>query len=213
MSRKILLLHGYQQNAEIFRTETSTVQKIIGETFKTETKLEYVEAPFDAGETMSGMRIRSWWDMKAIDEFDRTHATLRYVAEILEKNGPFDGFIGFSQGGALAAIVAGLLERPPADRPAFFNTTHPPIHFIVSYSGYREHHQALQPYYENKISTPILHFINSDDPIVTEDRCVRLIERCTDTDGRIVSYSSPFHRIPSSKMARKALKSFLSEVS
>lgn len=211
MSRTLLLLHGYQQNVDIFKTETTPVEKVIYETFTTQTRIIYIEAPFHAGETMSGIATRSWWDPSALENVDRIDDTLRHMAKILEQYGPFDGIVGFSQGGALAAIMAGLLERSVKNRPFSFNTTHPRVAFVVSYSGYREHHNVLQNFYEHKIQTPILHFINPDDPIVSEDRCIRLTERCADIDGRVVSYTSPFHRVPTSKQTRLALKRFLSE--
>lgn len=49
-------------------------------------------------------------------------ASLSLIADVIKTAGPFDGVIGFSQGAALAAMLASLLEGPARKR-AFDTTT------------------------------------------------------------------------------------------
>lgn len=94
-------------------------------------------------------------------------ASLSLIADVIKTAGPFDGVIGFSQGAALAAMLASLLEGPARKRafdttagggmgyPACFLTAaatatgddggergggcmiQPPLKFAVCYSGFR----------------------------------------------------------------------------
>lgn len=48
-------------------------------------------------------------------------ASLSLIADVIKTAGPFDGVIGFSQGAALAAMLASLLEGP--ERKRAFDTT------------------------------------------------------------------------------------------
>lgn len=139
--------------------------------------------------------------------------TFRYLSNVLDKEGPFDGIVGFSQGGSVGSLIAALLERPKPIRPSNFTTSHGPLQLVVSYSGYHEDDERLQKYYAQKIKTPILHFISSTDPVMAEERCFRLVRRCEDPDDRVIVYTgSGFHRVPMTKMTAQALSRFLTEV-
>jgi hypothetical protein len=64
-------------------------------------------------------RVR-WPKLKCAIGFNET---LEYLHDYLIREGPFDGVMGFSQGGCMAAILAALLEKPgysshfPAEPP------------------------------------------------------------------------------------------------
>lgn len=68
--------------------------------------------------------------------------TLHYLRKVLIEQGPFDGVLGFSQGGALGGYLTALLERPTLD-PIFSapatsseeNWPHPPFKFAILVSG------------------------------------------------------------------------------
>ena len=69
-------------------------------------------------------------------------------------NGPFVGILGFSQGAAVAAAIASMLERKQTLFPPI---EHPPVHFFVSVSGFRMRFEKYNQFYP--ISTPSLHVI------------------------------------------------------
>jgi hypothetical protein len=157
-----------------------------------------------------------WWVRKGDAEpyiYEGMELGLAKVAEVLKSQGPFDGVIGFSQGAALAGLVASLLE--PGRKEAFdalhasgkgkgmafpssfeeegsgyvTEAIHPPVKFAVSYSGFSAAGAAIgnwemyQAFYEPKIRTKMLHFIGQVDTLVSEERSLRLVESCAEGRG------------------------------
>ncbi|KAI1176524.1 serine hydrolase FSH [Nemania sp. FL0916] len=208
---KLLCLHGYQQSAAIMQSETSFLKSIIEGSIGEEVQLFYAQGPFPSSVPAASLGpTYAWWpsDPAATDI-----ATFSYLSQTLDAEGPFDGIVGFSQGGSVGSLTAALLERPRSLRPANFTTKHAPLQFVISYSGYHEDDMRLQQYYAQKIRTPILHFISSTDPVMAEERCFRLVRRCEDSDDRVVVYAgSGFHRVPATKMTSQSLSRFLTEV-
>jgi predicted esterase len=99
---------------------------------------------------MTKMTIR--WTRKDVLVFDRVPC----------------GVLGFSQGAALAGMLAASLEPSRAWGTAGLATTHEPLAFAVCYSGFRAPGERCHGFYEPPISTPILHFIGSLDTVVEE---------------------------------------------
>jgi len=161
------------------------------------------------------------------------------IAEMLVAEGPFDGVMGFSQGGAFAGLVASLLEpgRLEAFQKAEKNggmpfpasllkkgsdgkeeVIHPPMKFAVSYSGFGISTQPLYAaFYEPKIQTPLLHFLGSVDTVVSEERSMKLVHACASGQGvqggvaRVVTHPGG-HFVPASnKQYAGALIAFIRE--
>lgn len=151
---------------------------------------------------------------------------------MLKKEGPFDGVIGFSQGGAMAGMLASVLE--PDRRQAFEalyskggmsypssfeadtgyieNTIHPPFKFAVSYSGFAARGRDLyKAFYEPKITTPMLHFIGTLDTVVEEARSLALVAACQESEGRVV-YHPGGHFLTTQKTYVAALVGFMKDV-
>lgn len=108
------------------------------------------------------------------------------LAEILKRDGPFDGVIAFSQGTILAAILASLLEgqtRVDAFHRAsqisphimpypdtFINLRHPPFKFGILYAGRVGTTRYSDWLYEDPlIDTPFCHFVGKWDPMVDHE--------------------------------------------
>jgi hypothetical protein len=66
------------------------------------------------------------------------------------------GIIGFSQGAAVAAVIASMLERKQTLLPVI---KHPPVKFFVSVSGFRMRFDQYNQFYP--INTPSLHVIGT----------------------------------------------------
>ncbi|KAI1116349.1 serine hydrolase FSH [Nemania sp. NC0429] len=207
---KFLCLHGYQQSAAMMQSETSHLKPIFDQSLGEDVEFHYISAPFSSVPTATNAPTYAWWPMDAnVTDIE----TFRYLSNVLDAEGPFDGIVGFSQGGSVGSLIAALLERPKSVRPSNFTTSHGPLQLVVSYSGYHEDDERLQKYYAQKIKTPILHFISSTDPVMAEERCFRLVKRCEDPDDKVIVYTgSGFHRVPSTKMTAQALTRFLTEV-
>lgn len=238
---KILMLHGFTQSGPLFRAKTRALEKNLQKAFPS-IQLHYPTAPIRISKadipTFDGSKPTTedtngadedpdawgWWRRKGDAEpfiYEGIETGLARIAGVLKSEGPFDGVIGFSQGGAAAGMVASLLEpgRSEAFRTAetrggmrypesFLDNTgfieelvHPPLKFAVSYSGFGASANALyQAFYEPKIRTPMLHFLGSVDTVVEEKRSLRLVDACVDgrREGRVI-YHPGGHFLPSSQ--------------
>ena len=242
---KILMIHGFTQTGRLFEIKTKAVKKALekaippapkpghlkqypgGLEFHYPTapiKLEASSIPGYDGD-QEDPEAYGWWRRKGEGEpfhYEGIETGLGKIAEILQNDGPFQGVIGFSQGGAAAGMVASLLE--PERREAFEaaqknggmgypdaftnglgQTMHPPLKFAVSYSGFGAATNPLyKAFYQPKIRTPMLHYLGTVDTVVSEERSLRLVEACVDgqgADGGVprVIYHPGGHFLPSSQ--------------
>ncbi|ORY19736.1 dihydrofolate reductase [Clohesyomyces aquaticus] len=251
---KVLMLHGFTQSGPLFHAKTRALEKNLQKAFPAGISLHYptapirlspTDAPFLADTTAKASNdggeeqetdAWAWWRRKGDKEpytYEGMEQGLASVAELLKTEGPFDGVVGFSQGGACAAMVASLLEpgrregfeamypsggmRYPesfeADTGYVESTVHPPLKFAVSYSGFAARGTDLyKGFYEPKIKTPMLHFLGSLDTIVEEARSLALVNACENSEGRAV-YHPGGHFLPSSQKAYvSALIGFIKDV-
>ena len=111
------------------------------------------------------------------------------VATAVREAGGIDGVVGFSQGGAVAALVAAAMEeprrRPPEAEAEWVEDLRAsnggkPLGFAVVYSGFFAPVPELEWCYEPKIQTPTLHYLGSLDTVVEEKRSKGLVERCNE---------------------------------
>lgn len=131
--------------------------------------------------------------------------------------------IGFSQGGALAALVASALEADPArllPREYRFSdevdgTRHavcpnglvqPPLKFAIIYSGFLAIDNTCNIFFEPKIKTPTMHFLGQLDNVVDESRSRRLVAACLNPE---VVVHVGGHFVPSQRVNIDALAAFI----
>lgn len=262
---KILMLHGFTQTGPLFEIKTKALKKSLEKAFPSAPKpghlkqypggveLHYPTAPIrldsqdipgydvDGSSGKEAADAFGWWRRKGDGEpfvYVGMEEGLGTIARVLREEGPFDGVLGFSQGGAAAGMVASLLEsgrreafeaaqakggmRYPdsftEDSGFVEGTIQPPMKFAVSYSGFGASTNALyKAFYEPKISTPMLHFLGSVDTVVSEERSLRLVDACVDGRGKEggcdrVVYHPGGHFLPSSqKNYVAALVAFIKE--
>ena len=125
------MLHGYTQSGPLFHAKTRALEKNLHKAFPG-AQLVYPTAPikllgpdiptWDNSGSSSGPvaaaegeepDVWGWWRRKGDKEpftYEGMEIGFEKVAQVLKDDGPFDGVIGFSQGGALAGMVASLLE-------------------------------------------------------------------------------------------------------
>ena len=247
---KLLMLHGYTQSGPLFQSKTGALRKTLAKAFPAGITLSYPTAPLrlspadesflaDTAAAADGEELDAWawWRRKAAAPnstgpaytYDGLDVGLAHMAQVLRDEGPFDGVVGFSQGGACAGMLAAVLEPGRAEAfealrregkgvafPEAFagdEPVHPPLKFAVSYSGFAplgEH--PYRAFYEPKIKTPVLHFLGSLDAVVEEKRSLALAEACEVSEGRIV-YHPGGHFLPSTQKASvNALIGFIKEV-
>src|SRR5882672_4346473 len=119
----VLCLHGYHGNAEILRRQMAPLASSISEV-----EFVYVDAPSLAE------RDFGWWHSPARG-WDRSRA---WAVDLFATQPRFDGVFGFSQGGAMTGLLAGLREARlgDADSPIDFD-------FAIIVGGFKN--DAPQP--------------------------------------------------------------------
>ncbi|GJJ14043.1 hypothetical protein Clacol_008300 [Clathrus columnatus] len=148
---------------------------------------------------------RAWWRANA----DKTvceglERSLESLKEIL-KNDVYDGVLGFSQGAAMAGILAAILERPELYPPYIENGVpiHPKLQFFVPISGFCPRDPLLETILSPstpKLTTYSLHIMGNTDVVVLPERSLTLIESCDEAYTRIETHEgdwSPGVIIPS----------------
>ncbi|PYI01234.1 hypothetical protein BO78DRAFT_20569 [Aspergillus sclerotiicarbonarius CBS 121057] len=133
---RFLCLHGSGSSAQIFDTQLSVLQRALGPRY------EFVflqgEFPSEPGLGVEGMYPGPYYSLFDIPTKGRLVDAFALIDEYWESDGPFDGLIGFSQGGS---AVASYLLQPPTARKPFecalffsssvpFNPLSPPWSFI-----------------------------------------------------------------------------------
>ncbi|PBP24405.1 dihydrofolate reductase [Diplocarpon rosae] len=170
----------------------------------------------------------AWWKKSDAPDglYEGLEEGLETVRQTIEEAGGVDGVIGFSQGAALAGLVASLLEpgrasafpsspaAPSFQFPSSWTTLiaalpQPQLKFAVSYSGFYAPHAAYAPFYEPKIATRFLHVIGSLDSVVQEERSEGFVERCADREGVLHPGG---HFVPVGKDFAGVLVGFLRDV-
>ncbi|KAI1779212.1 serine hydrolase-domain-containing protein [Hypoxylon cercidicola] len=217
---KILMLHGYTQSGALFSSKTKALAKLLTKTLSPlslHPTLVFPTGPFrlrpsdipgydlsgDPAEGDEDEDSDTWaWYRKdeATGAYRGLEQGMEAVAAAVRDAGGVDGVCGFSQGGAMAALVASALEHPLRTPPAGGESPSSagetadwswveslraanggrPLKFCIVYSGYYAPLDALRWMYEPKIATPSLQFVGSLDTVVDETRTQGLIDRSQD---------------------------------
>lgn len=171
-------------------------------------------ATLDAEEQSEETTPRAWFtanhveqdDKRVLTTYNKIDETFAYLHDFLiRQEKPFDGVLGFSQGGCVAALLAALLEKPGL-HPNF--PAHPnlkPLKFAIFAGGFKAHDESLHHFYP--LSLPTLHVIGKNDVIVTEERSRTLVRECEDNR---VEYHEGGHFIPSKANWRNFFNEYIS---
>jgi predicted esterase len=235
---KLLMLHGYTQSGTLFHAKSRALIKHIQKAFPLhEVAAIYPTGPLrlrpseipgyepssESQPDTDEIEAYGWWRRSSIVDpplYTGIEDGFATVAETLKKEGPFDGVIGFSQGAAMAAMVAALLEGRSETFEHFTTVTengasgmpiptpfgdaefqHPPLKFALCYSGFRAPGPRYRAFFEPSITTPVLHVLGSLDAVVEEARSRALIEACSgepEKDGSVVWHPGG-HFLPSQR--------------
>ena len=222
---------GYTQSGPLFHAKTRALEKALLKAFPSST-LHYPTAPLALrpadipGYTPSGLdedpdkvEAFGWWQRReGAAVYSGIDRGLGRVAETIHSEGPFDGVIGFSQGGAVAAMVASLLEP---GRHQIFETNYAknhqkypypssfldrnrepiqrPLKFAIVYSGFAAPFELYSSFYEPEIKTPVLHVLGSLDTVVEEKRSRFLQDSCERSEERTAVHPGG-HFVPNQKI-------------
>lgn len=236
---KILMLHGYTQSGPLFRAKTKVLEKFLKKLYP-ELTLSYPTGPLrlrpedvpgyeSSGKTPGDLEAYGWWRRSNTadpPEYAGIDVCFNEIAKLIATEGPFDGVMGFSQGAALATMVASLLEQPSRQEafkraqessplaisyPASFeNLQQPPLKFLVSYCGFRAPGERYNGFYEDPtIQTPSCHVNGSLDTLVEESRWRTLMEACGGEGMTRLVIHPGGHFVPSGKQYLETVADFI----
>ncbi|KAJ3037361.1 hypothetical protein HK097_003530 [Rhizophlyctis rosea] len=206
---RILCLHGYTQNAKIFRGRTAVIAKDL----KDIAEFVYVSAPHklpDKEDITEAEKLkrdpndegpRAWYkteqDQQVYIGYDES---LAYLQRFYSENGPFDALLGFSQGATLSALLTSTLPTLSLPLPRF----------LLLSGGYLPSptptHSVLTP--TNKLTIPSLHVIGREDKWVLPERSEALLE-CFEERGREVHYHEGGHFLPTGAENRRKYREWV----
>jgi predicted esterase len=196
---RILCLHGYVQNGNMFAKKTSAIRKALDKMgFETvyltgPVKIEVSDLSFEVnnegGREIDNMR--SWWpNSESNPEHLTIDMALDEIIANIDQEGPFVGVLGFSQGAALAAILCQIIHT--------VHESQQPLKFGLFYSGFRSRLPAYAKYYERPISVPSIHVIGTLDTVVEEERTMKLYDAC-EPSKRVLLTHPGGHFVPNAK--------------
>lgn len=174
----------------------------------------------DAAVTAAIDQAYGWWRRAGESPpiYDGMAPTFDTLATTILTDGPFDGVIGFSQGGALAGMLAAALDGrafPPGLAPSSpFSSNpplQPPLRFCIVYSGFRGMDARCDPLFEPRIATLGLHFLGQLDGVVEESRSQALINSWDQDRLRVVVHPGG-HFLPSQRPWLDAAVGFVQDV-
>lgn len=144
---KVLCLPGYLQSGSTLARKSSGLRKILSK--KLNIQVDYLtpcheiksrhELSFPLGPTdeesdkvwtqivENGSNAR-WFDAQSANNYVGLDDAIKFIIDHIDKNGPYDGIIGFSQGAAMAAMITNCLQK--------FLPTHPPLKISLIVSGF-----------------------------------------------------------------------------
>ncbi len=165
---------------------------------------------------------RSWWPAdETKPDYYSLETSLLIINEAVEKQGPFEGVIGFSQGAGFAGLLCEYITNIQHSKPFYARGSNDesqkilikqdPFKFAIFYSGFRAKAEFLQFMYDKKIDTPTLHVLGSLDTVVSEERSLLLWDSCEESSRTMLRHPGG-HFVPNSKGQITTLLGWLQDV-
>ncbi|KAL5521376.1 hypothetical protein ACEPAG_9302 [Sanghuangporus baumii] len=225
--KKILALHGYSQNATIFYKKLGALRKYCGKGIEfvfvdaphilrpvdlegiNPTALGVAEAAVDSEPNPEELP-RGWWRTNPErTKYDGVAESVAVLRDVLAKN-RFDGVFGFSQGAAMAALIAAILEKPHLYPPFLIDgqAPHPPMTFCIVISGFKPIDPNWKQFFDPDYQTPTLHVFGLNDVVMTPERTRSLIE--VSANRRVASHTGG-HFVPANAPWKLFLREYIKD--
>ncbi|KAI5073140.1 hypothetical protein GOP47_0011153 [Adiantum capillus-veneris] len=157
---RVLCFHGFRTSAAIFEKQIRRWDSSILELLD----LTFLDGPYVASgksevEAIFPGPYFEWFQFnKDYSEFSNLEECKETISNYMLEHGPFDGLMGFSQGGVLAAAFAGLQQKGLALQ------LHPSLRFIILVAGTGfNNEQLMHECYSELVVCPSVHIIGDQD--------------------------------------------------
>ncbi|XP_023713089.1 esterase OVCA2 isoform X2 [Cryptotermes secundus] len=210
---RILCLHGYGQNGEVFRRKLGGVRKLL----KKNAELIFVTAPNkipppeEHSVTDENAQINdeyAWWFTTENRMFDAKKPSdiclgfensLALIEKTFEELGPFDGLLGFSQGAGFVGILCGMQQS---------NWLKYEFSFAILVGGFKSQCHPHLNYYLKASSIPSLHVYGENDKVISREMSELLLEQFSHVE---ISVHPGGHYVPATGPQKQSYISFLED--
>ncbi|KAL6771888.1 hypothetical protein ACKKBG_A28170 [Auxenochlorella protothecoides x Auxenochlorella symbiontica] len=170
MARKlrVLAFHSFRTSSRIFQEQMQRVgldkelEDLIEVTYINAPNRASGPIPEDVAPFFKGPYYE-WWNVSqdksgkwVIDDWE---PAMKEAAAAMREHGPFDGVMGFSQGGAMASLVVALQRS--GERFQEF----PRLKFILAFAGIKLRMKDLEYLYGSLHDVESCHIVGDRDPI------------------------------------------------
>ena len=167
---KILFLHGYAQNANIFNIRTKNLQKQLNKKFNNKFEYIFPDAPLileKEEQTVENEIIRGWLKFNKIDDFYSATSvkysglkeSIESIFKIGDDNKEIEVIISFSQGTVLLILII-ILSLYKTDKYNF-KEHFPNLKCLICVSGF------FRPFPENEEFQDLIdEVLNKDEKLV-----------------------------------------------
>lgn len=169
---RILCIHGYYNNAEVMKYQTN----FYAHAFHNFVEFEYINGIYEVEKVYDDRIAKNfsgpfyaWGNFD--NENERMHGAIEstnYVIDFINKNGPYDGILAFSQG----SLIARMLMKNKELR-SYCKQLDYPINFGILVAAPSYYH--LNPFEENpddyeilhtKYEQPMFYLYGKNDPLI-----------------------------------------------
>jgi hypothetical protein len=182
---RVLCLHGYHGTGAILRRQMAPLAGAL----PADIEFVYVDAPSLAAGGFG------WWH----EGFSGWEQTRDWITGQLSAGPRVDGLFGFSQGAALAGLLAALRENPQAPRGLDFG-------FVIMVGGFTSFLSRHADLFPRPLTIPSVHVIGRSDGIVPRSDSLELADRFA---GPLVLEHSGGHVIPGDRTVAEPIARFL----
>ncbi|KAJ8074817.1 Family of serine hydrolases 3 [Marasmius tenuissimus] len=218
--KRVLVLHGYAQNAHIFSKRLAALRKQCKDVELVFLDAPHVLQPVDLfGDTPEALDSasdpnltpRGWWKFEdaAKTVVIGLEATLDLIRDTLHGS-KFDYVLFVDSTDIVPEDLLPQLEKPETYRPFLIDgrAPHPPLEYCVSVAGFKPRLPLSELVLAPGFSTPTLHVIGRTDVIVPEERSKSILDL---TINKRVEEHEGGHFVPSKANWRKFLSDYLRE--
>jgi predicted esterase len=137
--------------------------------------------------------------------------SLKYLSELIAKDGPVHAIWGFSQGACFAGMLMAMLSEKSTDpldlRQYLPKEQRSPLAGVF-FGGFKARFEQYRPLYEMGVQVPTLHVMGENDLLVSVERSEGLADIC---EGMEVLKHQNGHNLPKEKDQVEQIAEFLTK--
>eukprot|EP01129_Flabellula_baltica_P009875 TRINITY_DN4108_c0_g1_i1.p1 TRINITY_DN4108_c0_g1~~TRINITY_DN4108_c0_g1_i1.p1 ORF type:complete len:207 (+),score=36.18 TRINITY_DN4108_c0_g1_i1:241-861(+) len=201
---RVLCLHGYHQSGSLLQKKTGAFRKIVKQSCK---DFHFIDAPMNHSVNDDGVPTFKWYEIPEGEVHFQSpnyigwEDSIDYLRTVFQEQGPFDGVLGFSQGGIILSTLCGL-------RDDIFD-----FKFAIIASACPVVPEETRALYNNIPSDfPMLFMYGERDDLIIPERSEQLLELLPNKENITVYKHKGGHYIPTTSDSKVVYRKFFSDM-